>query len=297
MSGQRHGEVLLVYRSSTSRTFKRGLSRYCKNDPQIEAPKAMPLKKTVIDVISIVILAILFCIFEFVIPPYRRGYFCDDDSIRYNYKANTIPAALLFGVGTGIPIVLMGITECVRYYLGILKTAQDLWKALYKDFFFFMFGAFCTQLLTDIGKCSVGRLRPHFLAVCNSTYVCNLEEHIYITDYVCQGDADVVKEARFSFPSGHSTFAAYTMVYVALFLQFRFRWKGSDFLRPLTQISLIGLAFYIGLSRISDNMHNWSDVLTGFVIGIMGAVLSILVVSDLFQRPRIRVSSDEMVEA
>ena len=39
--------------------------------------------------------------------------------------------------------------------------------ALYTTIGVFAFGCCCSQLLTDIAKYSIGRLRPHFLAICN----------------------------------------------------------------------------------------------------------------------------------
>ena len=45
-------------------------------------------------------------------------------------------------------------------------------------------GAMCCVLLTDIAKYSVGKLRPHFLTLCDPDYnsVCFDEEAYYIND-------------------------------------------------------------------------------------------------------------------
>lgn len=65
----------------------------------------------------------------------------------------------------------------------------------------FLFGACLSQLTTDIGKYSIGRLRPHFLFVCNSTVDCNapgMDPHRYIEDYECRNkDIHRIREARF----------------------------------------------------------------------------------------------------
>lgn len=71
-------------------------------------------------------------------------------------------------------------------------------SALYKQVGVFLFGCAISQSFTDIAKVSVGRLRPHFLAVCRpdfSTINCSSG---YITVYTCQeGDSKVVQEARY----------------------------------------------------------------------------------------------------
>ncbi|MFH4981867.1 hypothetical protein AB6A40_008576 [Gnathostoma spinigerum] len=50
-----------------------------------------PVRSLVVDLIIIVIMAALFCgIPHFFINPLRRGFFCDDDSIRYPYHESTV---------------------------------------------------------------------------------------------------------------------------------------------------------------------------------------------------------------
>lgn len=48
-------------------------------------------------------------------------------------------------------------------------------------------------------------------------------------------------------------------------------------LRPTIQFGLIAASIYVGLSRVSDYKHHWSDVLTGL---IQGAVVAVLIVSN-----------------
>lgn len=106
--------------------------------------------------------------------------------------------------------------------------------------------------------------------------------HTYIEDFTCLNpdvDPHRLREARLSFPSGHSSFSAYTMLYLAIYLQARMTWSGSDLLRPLLQLVSLMMAWYTGMSRVSDYKHHWSDVLSGFLIGLIAASLT---VTDFF---------------
>ncbi|XP_035761925.1 phospholipid phosphatase 3-like, partial [Neolamprologus brichardi] len=144
-------------------------------------------------------------------------------------------------------------------------------SALYKQVGVFIFGCAVSHSFTNIAKVSVGRLRPHFLDVCDpdfSTVNCSLG---YITDYQCRGPESKVQEARKSFFSGHASFSMYTMLYLVFYLQSRFTWHGARLLRPLTQFTLIMMSFYTGLSRVSDHKHHPTDVLAGFVQGALVA--------------------------
>lgn len=73
---------------------------------------------------------------------------------------------------------------------------------LYCAFGIFAFGAACSQLTTDVMKYTVGRLRPHFLTVCNPD-VCqgNFSLYKYYETYSCtnwhyKNDEKVMKDMR-----------------------------------------------------------------------------------------------------
>ncbi|XP_028339866.1 phospholipid phosphatase 3 isoform X3 [Physeter macrocephalus] len=210
------------------------------------------------------------------IKPYHRGFYCNDESIKYPLKTGeTINDAVLCAVGIVIAILAIITGEFYRiYYLKekSWSTIQNPYvAALYKQVGCFLFGCAVSQSFTDIAKVSIGRLRPHFLSVCNPDFSqINCSEG-YIQNYKCRGDDGKVQEARRSFFSGHASFSMYTMLYLVLYLQARFTWRGARLLRPLLQFTLIMMAFYTGLSRVSDHKHHPSDVLAGFAQGALVA--------------------------
>ncbi|KAI4898965.1 hypothetical protein NFI96_016195 [Prochilodus magdalenae] len=272
----------------------------------------------------------LFCLFLAGLPfliiessavrPYRRGFYCSDESIKYPAKnRETISDGVLSAAGTLIVILSITIGESYRiHYLHEGSNAfvrNPYLSALYKQVGVFIFGCAVSQSFTDIAKVSVGRLRPHFLDVCRPDFSminCSLG---YITDYICTGDDSRVQEARKSFFSGHASFSMYTMlctfeplaelsshrmvlrrtnssqlvltavfsVVLQLYLQSRFTWEGARLLRPLVQFTLLMMAFYTGLSRVSDHKHHPTDVLAGFAQGALVAYCIVFYVSDLFK--------------
>lgn len=190
------------------------------------------------------------------------------------FHESTVTHEILYTVGFGLPILTIAITEFVRWKLGMDITSElkfdgrdiPFWvQNIYKYFGIFLFGAACSQLTTDIGKYSIGRLRPHFISVCqpimpdgtNCSNPINL--HRYIEEFSCgntESSARRLKEMRLSFPSGHSSFSMYTMVFAALYLHCRLNWKGSKLLKHFLQFAFISMAWYTALSRISDYKHH-----------------------------------------
>ena len=67
------------------------------------------------------------------------------------------------------------------------------------------------------------------------------------------------------------TFCVHTQLYV----QARLTWSGSKLLRHVLQVGAVYVALYVGLSRISDYKHHWSDVLAGAVLGCLVACLAV----------------------
>ena len=162
-----------------------------------------------------------------------------------------------------------------------------LFDAVYK----LILGFSLCMFITDVSKYSLGRLRPYFLAVCNPNLeeVCYQIEDSYIevedSDYsyteihhpkyviennTCTGNDDLMKEARLSFVSGHSSVSFYIAAFLIIFMK---EYINLWFVRTLLQLAHFILAFWISITRINDYMHHPEDVIMGSIIGIACACI------------------------
>ncbi|XP_035234653.1 phospholipid phosphatase 1-like [Anguilla anguilla] len=244
----------------------------------------------VLDIVCLVLAGLPFLILTPRNSPYKRGFFCDDDSIKYPHKEDTISYQLLGGIM--IPFVLLSLVlgECLSVYFKRITSKSSIRNnyvaCVYKAVGTFVFGAAMNQSLTDIAKFTIGRLRPHFLDACKPVWdQIDCKSGGYIENFTCTGDSAMVTEARLSFYSGHSSFSMYCMVFLTLYYQTRLKTEWARLLLPTIQFFLISAALYVGLSRISDYMHHWSDVLVGLIQGAIIAILIVTCVTDFFKKP------------
>ncbi|XP_061685793.1 phospholipid phosphatase 3-like isoform X2 [Syngnathoides biaculeatus] len=235
------------------------------------------------DVLCLLLVSIPFFASELkAVRPYRRGFSCGDPSIAYPYLLSEIVVG-----------------ECYRVrLLGISTKAfvrNKYVSCLYKELGAFLFGCCIGQSLTNMAKLSVGRLRPHFLSVCGVTYISlNCTQGTYLESVNCPNtDHRSIEEARKSFFSGHASFAMYTMLYLAFYLQARLTWRNARLLRPVLQFFLFLLAIYTGLTRVTDNRHHPSDVVFGYLIGAFTAYWVAFYISSMFKRPNLNPSPME----
>ncbi|XDV53945.1 hypothetical protein PO909_022336 [Leuciscus waleckii] len=142
-----------------------------------------------------------FAILNIQHKTFKRGFFCNDDSIKYPYKEDTISYQLVGGVMIPITVISMIIGECLSVYLNRIKSksfCNSYVACIYKAIGTFVFGAAMSQSLTDIAKYSIGRLRPHFLDVCKPDWSqINCTGGAYIEDFICNGDTTKVNEGSF----------------------------------------------------------------------------------------------------
>ncbi|VDM56328.1 unnamed protein product [Angiostrongylus costaricensis] len=271
------------------------------------------VSRVVCDFLVLSVCAIPLLIFHLWVTPYKRGFYCDDETIRYPYRESTVSRQMLIVIGLLVPtalvihlsnIFIIIATELFRT-MAWEKKCESQFKTyhlrhysvhrlvvrLYCFIGYFFLGVCFNQLMVDIAKYTIGRQRPHFMDVCRPSvgYSECKNPDFYITDFTCTGtDKKLILESQLSFYSGHSAFSFYAAWFTSLYLQARlYRPLFSRLLLPVIQFSLFGGASYVALTRVSDYKHHWSDVLVGALIGSIIGIFVALYVAEVFKRREI----------
>ncbi|CAJ0605818.1 unnamed protein product [Cylicocyclus nassatus] len=262
------------------------------------------ISRIVCDFLVLLCCAIPLLIFHEWVKPYKRGFYCDDETIRYPYRDSTVTRHMLIVIGLLVPTALILATEIFRTMAWERKCADQfktyhlrhhhvhrLVVRLYCFIGYFFLGVCFNQLMVDIAKYTIGRQRPHFMDVCrpNVGYTECKNPDFYITDFNCTGpNAYLIQESMLSFYSGHAAFSFYGAWFTSLYLQARlYRPLYSRLLLPVIQFTLFGGAAYVALTRVSDYKHHWSDVLVGAIIGSTIGIFTALFVAEVFKRREI----------
>ncbi|CAI5451356.1 unnamed protein product [Caenorhabditis angaria] len=242
-----------------------------------------------------------FAAISLTLPTYlgvaQRGFFCDDDTIRYEYRPDTVGTVQLILYNLGLNAFGVLIVEYYRMYKieSNIDNPKYRWRnnhihilfvRMITFFGYSQIGFVMNMALNTATKHVVGRLRPHFLDVCklaNDTCVTG-NEHRYIINYECTGKPEIILEARKSFYSGHSAISLYCAVWTALYIQARL----SNVLHnrifvPIVQTIILGCGMAISFTRITDNKHHWSDVLVGIFVGSFLAIYTCIYWTGLFK--------------
>lgn len=225
-----------------------------------------------IDAIIWIIVATPIGLMYYFIRPTNKGFFCDDKSLSYPYREDTIPPIYMYLATCLTPLVLITATEWINWQF-LDKTIGNgtQYSTTIRAYTIFLFGITLNQFFVDIPKYFVPELRPNFLDVCRPNYtICEG----YMTDYECTNKAmsknDIIDTMR-SFPSGHAAICMFSALYTVLYLELRFDIKISRFLKPSMQMALLIVSAWAGMTRVSDHKHHLQDVIVGGAIGVMVA--------------------------
>ncbi|OWF43879.1 phospholipid phosphatase 1-like [Mizuhopecten yessoensis] len=250
----------------------------------------------VVDVISfslVFIVSLLFVFNTFNLKPFERGFFCDDQSIMYPYKDDTVSNTQAAAIAVLVFPIVAFFVEPLYVFTCMRNNNHSNWtitkialKSFYSLVLLYLLGGALMQSIVAMVKLSAGRLRPNFFAWCIPDYNvtnCDVRGGGHINDFVCTNtDTDAVDDAKQSFPSGHASSAVYAFTYIAIYLDIRLRqqlkWRlYFRMIAPTLQSLLVIAALYVCLSRIQDNKHHPTDVLGGAVVGLVLCLITIFV--------------------
>jgi membrane-associated phospholipid phosphatase len=158
------------------------------------------------------------------------------------YHGNTVPSWAVAGLaGAAGALVIAAPTGARWYHVKGMAEAVGT-----------------TALATEFCKRFFGRHRP---------------------DYVDGDPSAGVVDGRRSFFSGHASITMASTAYLGLYLRQHLfpAWKPDKGTLPwweaATYAGLIGVAVYVPLSRVLDNRHHPSDILTGSAVGLTMSTL------------------------
>ena len=280
-----------------------------------------------IEIGAFVALAVLGSIKILEKEPHTRGFYCKDQGIDKPFIVDEqVPNMHCLFIWTGIAAVTLisvelfhGLVYCPMIYrdLKIHPIACELYRIIGS----FVLGATFTMGITEMVKVTIGEFRPHFLSLCHMNKdSCNdtdWNSHFNFSTS-CSNPSDFnlsyeewakkLIDARKSFLSGHSSFSFFSAVFLALYLKSRLsqlrtkerymgnkrgliwaEWilMGLKVLRPFLQFSYLALAFFIAMSRVSDYYHHPRDVISGGLLGTLGAYLTYTEIAQLDNKPRV----------
>jgi len=240
--------------------------------------------RVIVDIACLAAVGVPILLLKYLANPSTHGYYCSDLSIGYPYHGSTIPTSVNVSVSYGVPIILIILFNISKTFItgdSISAVGKQVWE----DITLFLFGVFTVQMLSGVCKQTTGRLRPHFLSVCQPGQVdCGTyQQPVYVMNYTCAGNSDLfpekkerehrVREARLSFLSGHASLATYGMVYSIIYIQTRSSRTSFPFIPALMQVLLALYALVTSVSRVTDNKHHPTDVIAGAVLGVVMAIL------------------------
>ncbi|KAL9246252.1 hypothetical protein vseg_019810 [Gypsophila vaccaria] len=177
--------------------------------------------------------------------------------LKYPLHPNTIPIWSVPIYAVILPIIIFVIRYIKR------KDVHDLHHAILG----ILFAVLITGVITDSIKDAVGRPRPNFFWRC---FPDGTELYDHLGNVICNGEESVIKEGHKSFPSGHTSWSFAGLGFLSLYLAAKiqaFDQKGHVGKLCVVFLPLL-LAALVGVSRVDDYWHHWTDVFAGALIGL-----------------------------
>ncbi|CAD6188668.1 unnamed protein product [Caenorhabditis auriculariae] len=228
--------------------------------------------------ISIVLAVSIMLFYWFAgkaVAPYQRPFPCGDDSLKRPFKPNTVGLKHLLAISLGSPFFVIVIVEGILFYksLGINRLSKFFATTTLVYMKYLLTYALCTFIMEYL-KCSVGRMRPHFVEVCNPDWKnikCDsLDKIIQPEDMICTNpDKHRIRTARTSFPSGHTAAAFHLLIFLFIYLNrmsSHTRVAEISFFRWLVLPTYTVWTLFTAITRVTDFWHFPTDVLGGIIL-------------------------------
>ncbi|KAK7305458.1 hypothetical protein VNO77_43364 [Canavalia gladiata] len=195
--------------------------------------------------------------------------------LMFPYKEDTIPM-------WGVPILSIFFPVLIFFaFYFVRKDVYDLHHAILG----IMFSSLITGVITDSIKDAVGRPRPNFFQRCFPDKVPVFDKDT--GDVLCTGIKAVIKEGYKSFPSGHTSWSFAGLSFLSWYISGKIRVfdrRGHIAKLCLVLLPLL-VAALVGITRVDDYWHHWTDVFTGGLIGITVASTCYLLLFPLPTHP------------
>ncbi|XP_061569021.1 phospholipid phosphatase-related protein type 5 [Cololabis saira] len=235
-----------------------------------------------------------------------QGFFCYDTAYTKPYlgpeDSSAVPPILLYVVVTGLPTLLITVTETALFLVQYTSKEFDrsektvdtgdccylnpLVRRIVRFLGVYTFGIFTVDIFVNAGQVVTGNLAPYFLTVCKPNYTalgCQQSLRYISHQEACTGNQDDIQHARKTFPSKEAALSVYTALYVTMYVTCTVHTKGTRLAKPLLSLGLLCLAFLTGLNRVAEYRNHWSDVIAGFIIGSAIAIFLVMCVVHNFK--------------
>lgn len=243
----------------------------------------------------ILALAAIFCYNtkNLLSPARKRPFQCNDESLRKPFVHDTVTPKELHILGVYMPIAVIAGCELVSSLAARKSLRNSSWFFKYvlqcgRVLTLFLVGLAFERVLKNVAKIKMGRLRPNFITVCEPIdhgYKCQgLDDPTIMDGYECSSTVGTypswaVSTAYSSFPSGHTSLASYSMVFLMCYLSLLFL-KVKNLGTSLFSLVILfmqafcfSIMLFVAISRVLDFRHHWSDVFSGFICGSIPAVI------------------------
>lgn len=276
------------------------------------------LIRVVNDLVAFALLFVAWIILKLVIKPTQLGFFCNDFSVNMPFKSSTVSNLALIIGSIIMPILIIILTELLKHAYGcrykkVSTNGQHqqfaltlpgmkkqfiispLVRNLYISLGTFVLGVLLTYIFHQLGKKTIGRLRPNFLDVCKPNVnpyseLCAKRGFTYIVpdvDITCMsGNTTAIMESKLSFPSGHSSSSFYGSVFLILYVNREWSQELLGAWIHFFQAAYAAFAVFTSLSRVIDNKHHPTDVLAGATLGLILAIFTFYYLRSAHKRSR-----------